>query len=296
MHLRALSFPAAVVAASLAIVACSSSSDRAGFGETQPNPDPGNTSGSSSGDFSKTPPPPPPPAPEIAEVYGHSADTLYKLDPKTKAVTTVGKFTGASQIIDIALDAKSNLYGTSFNALYLIDKKTADCKQLSTGSYPNSLSFVPAGTVDPAEEALVGYEGADYVRIDVHNGGAKTKIGSLGSGGFISSGDIVSVKGGKTYLTVKGGTCNASDCLVEVDPATGKMTNNLGSIGHNSVFGLSFWAGTVYGFDETGNLFEVEITAGALKTKAIPIPSAPSGLSFWGAGSTTSAPLVAQPQ
>ena len=33
-----------------------------------------------------------------------------------------------------------------------------------------------------------------------------------------------------------------------------------------------------------------------LATTSITIPSKPSGLSFWGAGSTTSAPLVSTPQ
>ena len=46
-----------------------------------------------------------PPEPgRVNEVYGHSADTLFALDPKTKAVTEVGKFSGCGPVIDIALD------------------------------------------------------------------------------------------------------------------------------------------------------------------------------------------------
>ena len=56
-------------------------------------------------------------------------------------------------------------------------------------TYPNSLSFVPKGTVDPNVEALVGYNGGTYVRIDTVTG-AVTSIGNLGSG-YSSSGDIV---------------------------------------------------------------------------------------------------------
>src|SRR3954470_16453961 len=32
--------------------------------------------------------------PEVAEVYGNSPDTLYKLDPMTSQVTTIGPFQG----------------------------------------------------------------------------------------------------------------------------------------------------------------------------------------------------------
>lgn len=257
-------------------------------------PTPGTPSGPGS-DFGEQAPPATPEQIEINEVYGHSATTLYKLEPKTKAVTVVGDFKQCDQIIDIALDEKSTLYGVSFSTLYTIDKATATCTQIEKGEYPNSLSFVPKGTVDDNEEALVGYDKGDYIRIDVKTG-AHSVIGKLGSGSLESSGDIVSVKGGKTFLTVKGGSCSTNDCLVEVDPKTGKMLKNWGSIEHKKVFGLSFWGGKVYGFDEQGNIFEVTFGASQLSTQAITIPQKPDGLSFWGAGSSTSAPLEAGPQ
>jgi hypothetical protein len=254
---------------------------------------------SPTGDFDRKPPPPGTPA-ELAEVFGHSADTLYRLDPETKNVSVVGTFAGCSKVIDIALDEASNLYATSFEALYEVDKATAKCTEIAAGtSFPNSLSFVPKGTVDPNAEALVGYEGGDYVRIDVKTG-QKSKIGSLGDANLVSSGDVVSVKGGATYLTVKspktGNACEKLDCLVEIDPATGKILKRWGSIEHANVFGLSFWAGKIYGFDDGGELFEVTFGTTQLATKPIGIPQKPPSLSFWGAGSTTSAPVAAKPQ
>jgi hypothetical protein len=223
-----------------------------------------------------------------SEVYGNSPDTLYKLDPDTKAVEVVGTFDGCSQIIDIALDKDSRLFGTTSTTLVSIDRKTAKCSEIARGSYPNSLSFVPAGTLDPSVEALVGYEGDSYVRIDPLTG-AKTTVGSIG-GGLASSGDIVSVKGGGTYLTVTGVNCK--DCLIEVNPATGALVKNWGSVQHAQVFGLAFWAGKVYGFDNAGELFEVTFNGAAIATSAIAIPSKPTDLVFWGAGSTTSAPIT----
>jgi hypothetical protein len=130
------------------------------------------------------------------------------------------------------------------------------------------------------------------VKIDPATG-AVTKIGSLG-GGFQSSGDVVSARGdgkggGKTFVSVKGPSC--ADCLVEIDPVTGALTKNWGSLGHDDVFGLAFWAGEVYGFTNGGQVFLVTFGADAITTTDIPITSAPAGLGWRGAGSTTSAPI-----
>ena len=230
---------------------------------------------------------------QIPVVYGQSAGTLYSLNTMTDAVTAVGNFPGcdSSGVIDIALDKDSNMYATTFDGVYTVNTSTSACTLLHSGSYPNSLSFVPAGTVDPNVEALVGYQGSTYVRINTTSG-ALTTIGSLGGTTYSSSGDVVSVIGGATYLTVTGGTnCSSNDCLVEVNPTTGALIMNYGSVQHSSVFGLAFWAGDVYGFDSGGDLFRVSFPdAGGLAITTIPIPGAPAGLSFYGAGSTTAAP------
>jgi hypothetical protein len=225
--------------------------------------------------------------PMQAEVFAHSPDTLFRLDPVTKQITTVGPFTGKDPngMIDIALDKTGAMYGATFGGLYRIDKTTAACTMIAPGNYPNSLSFVPEGTVDPAKEALVGYVGSTYVRIDTTTGQI-TNIGAL-SGGYISSGDVVSVIGGGTYLTVKGGNCD--DCILEVDPKTGALIKLIGPVQHPDVFGLAFWGGVAYGFDQGGVLFQIDLTNGM--TIDIPFPNPPPGLIFWGAGSTTSAPV-----
>jgi hypothetical protein len=231
-------------------------------------------------------------------VYGNTPDTLYKLDPVTNAITLVGPFqgcsgdAGAAQVIDIALDKDGQMYGTSFTGVYKIDKTNASCTLLSTGTaYPNSLSFVPAGTVDPNVEALVGFAGNQYVRIDPMTG-AITTVGSLGpaGAGFASSGDVVSVIGGGTYLTVTGPNCETSDCIVQVDPKTGALVNFIGPLAHQGVYGLAYWGGAAYGFDNLGQVFKIDLSNGT--TTLIPIPNAPPNLIFYGAGSSTSAPIM----
>ena len=226
-----------------------------------------------------------------AEVFAHSDDILFRLDPKTKDVTTVGVFEGCDgSVIDIAIDEQGQMFATTFSALYRVDRKTAVCSYIAGGSYPNSLSFVPKGTVAADEEALVGYDGAFYVRIDKATG-TQTLLGKLeGSnpvGGYGSSGDIVSVIGGDTYLTVKGADCN--DCIVRVDPTTGAFEQVLGSLSQSDVFGLAFWGGIAYGFTDGGQLLEINLATAT--TSEIPMPNKPAGLRFWGAGSTTAAPV-----
>lgn len=223
-----------------------------------------------------------------AAVYAHSASTLYKLDPDTKAVTVVGNFSGCFGVVDIALDAKSNIYASA-SGIYTVDKLTAKCTRVGGGTFAgNSLSFVPAGTIEPDREVLVSYNGGQYLRVDLDKG-TTTSLGSLPSG-FSSSGDIVSVKGGGTYVTVNGNGCG--DCLLEIDPKTGTMKKNWGPVGASSVFGIAYWAGSVYAFNDAGRIYELTFGADKLTSKEIAIPMKPSGLSFWGAGSTTSAPVV----
>ncbi|HVJ93169.1 MAG TPA: hypothetical protein VM580_25385 [Labilithrix sp.] len=271
-----------------------SPSDDAGTGSPSPP--------STGGFNTETSPTEPHEPKEVHVVYGHSATTLYRLDPETMAISVVGDFKNCEGILDIALDEASTIYGVSNTTLYTIDKDTAECTPKSApiddgGRYPTSLSFVPKGTVDPNEEALVGFDDGDYVRIDRHNG-SRTVIGSLG-GDLVSSGDIVSVKGGNTYLTVKGkknSACYEADCLVQIHPSTGKLLKNWGPIEHKRVFGLGFWAGKVYGFDQEGNLFAVAFGSNKVVTTTIAVPNKPVDLSFWGAGSSTSAPLAPTPQ
>jgi hypothetical protein len=229
----------------------------------------------------------------VAEVWGQSPDTLYKLDPKTNAVTTIGKFQGCGGVIDIALDKDSNIYAAASGGLYTVDKVSAKCTLIASGLYPNSLSFVPAGTVDPNQEALVGYRDAEYVRINTQTGEVKP-IGQLG-GGYTSSGDVVSVTG-KTYLTANNfQKCTNGDCLLEINPKTGDLVKDWGSVGFDSVFGLAFWAGKAYGFTDDGEVFEISFAMGGITSKKIEIPGNPM-LKFWGAGSTTSAPPNPIPQ
>lgn len=224
-------------------------------------------------------------------VFGHSPDTLYSFDVTTNLVTEIGAFSGCtqntiSQVIDLAIDSQMNAFATTFDGFYSVDLSTAQCTLVKTGSYPNSLSFVPAGTLDPNVEALVGYSGNSYLRIDPGTGDI-TLVGTL-SGGYASSGDIVSVENGGTFLTVTGNGCG--DCLLQVNPTTGDLVQSYGALPHGTVYGLAYWAGSLYGFDSTGDLFSIGSDGdGGIATTDV---FTDGGVTWWGAGSTTIAPAT----
>ncbi len=241
----------------------------------------------------------------VGEVYGHSDTTLYKLEPYSKTVSIVGNFDclGNAAALgggmwDIAIDKDGHMVGSMNNglgagAMVTIDKATAHCTVFKTGSYPNSLTYLPAGTLLPNSEALVGYNRDSYVQISTQNASVTT-IGNLNPGpngqNWESSGDIVSIIGDKTYLTVKPyGATSGTDSIVEVDPKTGKIVKIIGNTGFTKLWGLGYWAGVAYGFSATGQLASIDLTTGV--GTAIPLKNVPAGLSFWGAGVTTAAPI-----
>lgn len=224
---------------------------------------------------------------QVAEVFAHSADVLFRLDLATNQIEEVGPFAGCDTIIDIALDADSVMWGTSYGALWRIDRTTASCTHVADGDFPNSLSFVPAGTLDPDVEALVGYVDADYVRIDTTSGQVTMVNEGALTGGLESSGDVVSVIDGPTLLTATGGDCGGADCVLRIDPVTGQELENLGSSTYANVFGVAFWDGKLYGFSSYGDVFEFFDSGSGIVTNPLPFPDTPE---FYGAGSTTSAP------
>jgi len=246
--------------------------------------------------------------PRVGEVYAHSELTLYRFNPVAGDFVTVGQFTclnsdgGVAEMLDIAIDRAGNMVGTAamsehasiVGRLVSIDKTTAACTVLKTGSYPNSLAFVPVGTVLPDREALVGYVNDSYVMINPDTG-LVSSIGNLNAIGaatlWMSSGDIVSIVGGGTYLTIiprNSVTADPQgDRIAEVDPTTGAIKRVIGATGTTGLYGLGYWGGIAYGFSNAGLLVKIDLGTGA----GTPIPITAGPPSFYGAGTTTIAPI-----
>lgn len=244
-------------------------------------------------------------------VYAHTSKTLYLLDPLAETLTKVGDLDclkPGDRLLDIALDRVGVMYGTSDRGFLKIDPIDARCsyvKEDPAAQYPNSLAFVPIGTVDDTKEALVGYqfdpyavnEATIYSRIDLATG-EMTPIGSLNPPGaavrYRSSGDLISTirNGNKAYLTVKAISSDAgtgNDYLAEIDPKTGEIKNIVGDTGQKNFYGLGQWAGTAYGFNDTGNIVEIDMTTG--KGTTLMTASEDAGAVAWfGAGVSTNAP------
>jgi hypothetical protein len=186
--------------------------------------------------------------------------------------------------------------GALGGALVTIDAATAHCEILNrSDSLPTSLTYVPVGTLLPDREALVGYASDRYVQIDPATG-TMTQIGLLNgaaSGGtqWVSSGDVVSIMGGGTYLTVvpAGGAQPGGDRIVEVNPKTGALVRVIGPTGSDGVLGLGYWGGVAYGFTLDGRLIQIDLATGV--GTDIPIPNPDPDLAFLGAGTTTIAPI-----
>ncbi len=245
------------------------------------------------------PPPPAPPDGSTAEaggpalldvVYAHSGSDLFRVDPRTLDIARIGPFVleeaGRTRFLntvtDIAVDRARRIVGLTYDRLLEIDGATGACKPIALlppGQRFNGLSWI-RGSGGPEALVATSIDGGVFA-IDPASGGA-TRIGALG-GGLQSSGDLVSVEGYGTLLTVMG---PASDRLASLDPATGAATV-IGEVGFDGVWGLGFWKNRVFGFTSTGDFLLIDPRTGA-GTLAGSFPAFP----FYGAGVTTEAPVV----
>lgn len=233
------------------------------------------------------------PAGPVGSLYAHSAEVLWRLDLGTGQFTEVGTFAfdkNEGSVTDLALDKTAKLYATTHDDLFECSTVDAACTWLAAlpGTY-FGLSFVPAGTIDPTNETLVGIEDdGTWSSITFANG--KATIKSLGKYGnnWMSSGDMFSVEGIGTYATLKGK--GSFDTLAKVNPKTGKIEQIIGGeakTGVKSLFGLAWWQGVTYGFSSDGNVYDLDLTTGvATKISTIAVPP---NTKWWGAGVSTRA-------
>jgi outer membrane protein assembly factor BamB len=221
-------------------------------------------------------------------IFAHSSDTLYRLDPDTGVLSTVGAFQfppgqGGEEMTDLAIDADLRIFGVSFGSLYRIDAETAACTYLAplTDSF-NGLSFLARGTFDPDQETLVGTsEGGNIYILDPATG-ASTLLGNYGNFQE-SSGDLVSVEDFGTVATLVGS--GGGDVLARIDPQTGHATP-IGATGFDGIWGLAFWKDRLYGFTSDGKVLTIDPTTGV----GTQLDAEPT--QFWGAGVPTTAPVV----
>jgi len=242
-------------------------------------------------------------------VYAHTREALYRFDASTSALERIGEFGCMSISIDVgdsgdgmtdlAVDANGALFGvgrampgSDQHWLAGVDPATGACTLIAqvdlggAGTRVQGLSFVPAGTLDPSADVLVGVGGdGAYFRIDPATARA-TSIGTIEAPSDTRGGDFVSVLGASSWLITSDGS------LVGFDPVTGRTLSSVAITGappDNLGMGLGFWSGTIYAFTFNGLVVAIDADTGAATEVSV---TGTSGVSFRGAAVTTVAPLI----
>jgi hypothetical protein len=236
---------------------------------------------------------------DSSRVYAHSGSKLYRIDTKTLQPQEIGPMTGlgTQSLTDLAVDKADYMVGITLDKLFHVDATTGavtllkDLSQSANGF--TSLSYVPQNLNDPASADILvsANDQGDVFQIDPSTGNA-TKIGSYGStsqGIVRSSGDLIGVRDFGIYATVDVGTL-PNDYLARIDPVTWKATPLPNSTGYNNIFGLAYWAGTVYGFVDMGSgagkIIKIDPNTGS----ATELDA--GAVRWYGAAVTTDAPII----
>lgn len=129
-------------------------------------------------------------------VYGNTDDSLYSMDPGTKKVVLIGKFSGGTgTMTDCAVNGEGQLFVNSATAVYsaalptggtgpvALTLKTA----LPSTSKFYALGFTPAGVLEAGESLIAGDGAGDLYYIDTSGPSATPQ--KLGVFGAWTSGD-----------------------------------------------------------------------------------------------------------
>jgi len=225
------------------------------------------------------------------KIYAHSSSSLSTVDVVTYVVAPVGAFKwpndgGGHQMTDVAIDRYGVLYGVTFDRAYVCNPTSAQCFVLGTlpGSF-NGLTWIPAGTLDPDKDSLIGITtGGAWNHLKIMNGQVTSQqLGTYGAG-YSSAGDAFSIEGVGTYAAVNKNGAN-STVIVTVDPLNGKVLSELASTqGYNTIYGLAGWEGLIIAFDQGGTMIKVDPM-----TKAV-TNLGNKAMTWWGAGVGTVIP------
>ena len=199
------------------------------------------------------------------KIYAHSPSSLSTVDVLDYTVAPVGAFKwpndgGGHQMTDVAIDRYGVLYGVTFDRAYVCNPTSAQCFVLGTlpGSF-NGLTWIPAGTLDPDKDSLIGIStGGAWNHLKIMNGQVTSQqLGTYGPG-YSSAGDAFSIEGVGTYAAVNKAGVN-STVIVTVDPVTGKVLSELAvTQGFNTIYGLAGWEGLIIAFDSGGTMIKVD--------------------------------------
>jgi hypothetical protein len=206
------------------------------------------------------------------------------MDPFSYEIVEIGQFSfnqSQGQVTDIAIDRWGVLYAVTFNDIFVCNPASAACIYL--GDLPssfNGLTMVPPGTIDENDDTLIGIanNGTWHVITIVNQVAQLNQIGQYG-GGMTSSGDVFSIAGTGTFGAVNKLGVNNGDVIVESDPTTGMVMGEIATtVGYTSLYGLAGWENKIFGFNEGGQVLEIDPMGGQVQVVAN------TNYAWWGAG------------
>jgi hypothetical protein len=240
-----------------------------------------------SGDGAATPPdagpdaPPPDPA-KVSVSYAAGKDKkVYRFDMDTQSFTALPS-AGCPAAEETAVRSDGTIFVTSSNNEDLFRVTPTGCTPVKTRStFPYAFGTAPIGTVSATEETLVGYSGADYVRVDPNTGDVTTiTAGALGT--LRPSGDLTAV-GTRGFLAAASGvgSCPANgDCIVEVSLRSGLPVSAPVQVPGFGIYGLAHSHGLLLLFANQ-QVFPYDFGS---RTLGGSLAAMPGGANFTGAG------------
>ncbi|HRG94873.1 MAG TPA: hypothetical protein PLR99_01420 [Polyangiaceae bacterium] len=255
-------------------------------------------------------PPPPDSGGPTGTIYVQTGVSLQVYDPYSKALKNIGKYAclpDSDFVFDIAVDRDNNVYAVTAEDRFLkVDPLSGACTVIRQGAgldYPLLIAFVPRGSLDAANDALVGFDGELYLRIDLRTGGV-TSVGELNppdaGNRYAAIGDLIFAGKNGMFLTATpefdAGAADAGDTFIRFDPKTGRRLAIVGTTGgYRNLYGLGYWGGSIFAFTTPGEILKVSPTnAATTLVKRIdggpPKEGGAPEAVFFGAGSTTVAP------
>lgn len=231
---------------------------------------------------------------DVTIAYAAGIDTIVYAFDRTTSKFAPLKSTGCPAAEETAVFSDGSVYITSSTSQDLYRwTAAAGCKSVRIGNrFPFAMGVAPKGTLSATQEVLVGYDGADYVRVDTSTGDVAV-VTANALGALRPSGDVTAI-GTRGFLAAAQNTgagafaCAAGgDCLVEVDLVTGKPVKFLKGITGFGIYGLAHARGKLllYAF---GQVFDFDV--GTL-TLGPSLTAFPAGANFTGAGAPLYPPV-----
>ena len=178
---------------------------------------------------------------------------LWRVDTITQDASLVGRM--AEVMTDVAISPTGELFGITFTDLYRIDPVTANTNHVG------SLGLGLFGDANALEFDTVGNLYLATISGELREVDTITGVTSLVMNVAPSSGDLGFAPDG-TLLLASRNAQSVNDDLVLIDLPGGTYTT-LGSIGFPEVFGLAFSDGMLFGFNDVGEVFSIDVSTGA---------------------------------